>query len=332
MPQMKRALSDDDSGEELESITSARSIMTDSSVHTDDTGSSCDEILDEGGESRAEFYKYPMKNNSRGSEDPMPRGNELYSVVCVGNLHIGIPEPTQPMPDKCQDWSVLHDTKNNEYISALRVKKDEESRTQRYYVLTNFELQRAAISQLYTKGKLNQCTVANLSLGVHGLTTEEHDATLLEHADLQKFKRADGKIIHIFDTPYAKRLMSRAAKAAKTKAKRKADAGAQQDDPKPKKKKLLVPEKPEQTPKSPKKSPKKSPPVHAVGTTPTSAPPVQSKQSKLKPVGRKLNLDLPSPKPSPAKGSIKLATSASAFEKVAHHIQEVINLLGIKVE
>lgn len=276
------------------------------------------------------------------SSEPMPNVAKHYQPVRIGNLHIGLPEPSDPMPNKAADWSVLHDSKNDEYVSALRVKEDADANVVRFYILTNQQAWQAQTRALFKPNKLSTVQVANLSLAVHAGT--DFDKALLDHPELANFK-VDGKIDHIFDTAWAKSVISKAEKKAKQRAANQQKRKAEEGDAKPaKKKKKAVHSKPtveesedegSASPvkrakdlSTPAKSPLKQQQQPALctpktkGTTPSKSPALPSKKAAM---GRQLKLTAKKPA-----AEAKSSKNPKIFAEVAIHMRAIMNLLDIE--
>ena len=218
------------------------------------------------------FYRYI-------SADPIPKGTDKYEVIREGSLHIGLPTTSDVMPPKAEMYSVVHDTANNEYVSALRVKEAPTASIVRYYIFNNLSTWTAQQRRLLPQCKMGTTVLANLSLAIHGLHGDaKFDKELLSHPDLVNYRIDDKDPAHLLDTPHAKRLIDK-AKRAKTvqEKKRKTAAAAANDGGTPKRAKKT--KKPKSTAiveddSSPAKSPQKS------GTTPSKPPAMQPKQGK----------------------------------------------------
>ena len=225
----KRAVEDemiDLSATETETETEDEYEATETDDEEDGLESGDEEVLEQSEkkapETRSVFYLW-------GSSKAIDNGADKYEVVREGKEFDSVPGDKTPLPDTIQEWSEVRVIETNEFVSAYRVRESSNRNIVRYYVRNGqpqwLEQAKKMLPDKLTS-PLTHGILANLSLHLHGIVSPSFkpDEELLKHDDLKNFRLADGKVTHIYDTPYAKKYIHRQKKNAERSAAKKAAA------------------------------------------------------------------------------------------------------------
>lgn len=215
------------SATESETETEDEYEQTETETEDDGLESGDEEVIDKSNdaapvETRSVYYFW-------GSSKPIDGGTDKYEVTREGKEFDAVPDDKTPLPGKMAEWSELRAIEANEFVSAYRVRDSSSPNIVRYYIRNGqpqwLEQAKKMLPDKLTS-PLTHGILANLSLHLHGIVcpTLKPDKELLKHDDLKNFRLGDGKVVHIYDTQYAKKYLHRQKKNAERSAAKKAAA------------------------------------------------------------------------------------------------------------